>query len=30
MGLKTEEKRRILAVVRKDEEITEFNPDQAV
>jgi CPA2 family monovalent cation:H+ antiporter-2 len=30
MGLKTEEKRRILAVVRKDEGITEFNPDQAV
>jgi CPA2 family monovalent cation:H+ antiporter-2 len=30
MGLKTEERRRILAVVRKDKEITEFNPDQAV
>ena len=29
MGLKTEERRRILAVVRKDKEITEFDPDQA-
>ncbi|MFC1951524.1 cation:proton antiporter [Chloroflexota bacterium] len=28
MGLKTEERKRILAVVRKDKEIIEFNPDQ--
>ncbi|MFC1948048.1 cation:proton antiporter, partial [Chloroflexota bacterium] len=30
MDLKTEERRRILALIRKDEEITEFNPDQSV
>ncbi|UCD09054.1 MAG: cation:proton antiporter [Dehalococcoidales bacterium] len=30
MGLKTEERRRILALIRKDEEITEFNPDHSV
>ena len=30
MGLKTEERRRILAVARKDEEITKFNPDHEV
>jgi CPA2 family monovalent cation:H+ antiporter-2 len=28
MGLKAEERRQILSVIRKDEEIIEFNPDQ--
>ncbi|MFC2005635.1 cation:proton antiporter [Chloroflexota bacterium] len=30
MGLKTDERRRILTLVRKDKEIAKFNPDQAV
>ncbi|MFC1993205.1 cation:proton antiporter [Chloroflexota bacterium] len=30
MGLGKEERRRILALIRKDEEIAEFNPDQSV
>jgi len=30
MGLEKDERRRILAIVRKDEEIAEFNPDQSV
>ncbi|MFH1925729.1 MAG: NAD-binding protein, partial [Chloroflexota bacterium] len=30
IGLDKEERRRILALVRKDEEIAEFNPDQSV
>jgi len=30
MGLKAEDKRQILSVIRKDEEIIEFNPDQTM
>ena len=30
VGLEKDERRRILAMIRKDEEIAEFNPDQAV
>jgi CPA2 family monovalent cation:H+ antiporter-2 len=30
MGLKKDERRQILALIRKDEEIPEFDPDQAV
>ncbi len=30
VGMEKEERRRILALVRKDEEIAEFNPDQSV
>ncbi|MFC2056618.1 cation:proton antiporter [Chloroflexota bacterium] len=30
MGLKTEDRRQILSLIRKDKEITEFNPDQSV
>ncbi len=30
MGLEKDERRRILAIVRKDKEIAEFNPDKAV
>jgi hypothetical protein len=30
IGLDKEERKRILALIRKDEEIAEFNPDQSV